>query len=79
MFRKLSLLVLVMAFGLTFSIGCEEGSAPPTTEEVQDAANEAADDTKDAAEEAGDAAKEAAEEGAEKAEDAADAVGDAMN
>ena len=86
MFKKLSLLVLVMAFGLAFSVGCKEESAPPTVEEAQDAADkagdaakEAADEASDAAKKAGDAAKEAAEEGAEEAEKAADEARDALN
>jgi len=73
MFRKLSLLVLVLTFGLAISVGCqEEPASPPTTEE-------AADEAGDAAEEAGDAMEEAADDAADAAEDAADEAEDAMN
>jgi hypothetical protein len=72
MFRKLSLLVLVLTFGLAISVGCqEEPASPPTTDEVQEEAGDAMD-------EAGDAMDEVADEAEEVADDTEDAVNDAM-
>jgi len=76
MFRKLSLLVLILTFGLTISVGCqEEPASPPTTEEAGDAAGDAAEEAGDTAEDLADEAKKAGEDAADEAEDALNSLG----
>lgn len=70
MFRKLSVWMMVLAFGLVVSVGCSEESSP--LEDAQDATENAAEETEDAVEEGADEAEEAGEE-------TEDAVDDMMN